>query len=429
MTRSDGNISASWLEMTMCISDAIDLVSPQVVLHHKKVAYIAGAIGEAYGYSSTDIHHLMVAGLLHDSGSLSLTERLDTLSFELDKPHQHAELGYHLLKGSPLLDHVAQTVRFHHVSWEQNHFFSEQKHMEIPLMSHIIHLADRVSILINQQEDALAQKERVTGRILNKKGTMFHPELVEAFREVAEKHFFWLDLKYHELEKVLVNNMRQLGDQTLGLDELLDIAGVVYKLIDFRSRFTSTHSSGVAATAVELSKQIGFSELERQLMRLAGYFHDLGKLAVPAELLNKKGKLTFEEFEVIKKHTYYTYRTLERVEGFETVNLWAALHHERLDGEGYPFHFRRKELMLGSRIMAVADVFTALTEDRPYRQGMPPSKVTKLMNEMAASNQLDPNIVALLLSDYERFAAIREAAQKESRTQFEAFEGGFDGSP
>jgi len=95
-------------------------------------------------------------------------------------------------------------------------------------------------------------------------------------------------------------------------------------------------------------------------MEIAGYFHDLGKLRVPKEILEKPGKLSTEEFNIIKSHTYHTYRILSHIPNFETINWWASFHHERLNGSGYPFRINAFNFPLGSRIMAIADVFTLL---------------------------------------------------------------------
>jgi len=92
--------------------------------------------------------------------------------------------------------------------------------------------------------------------------------------------------------------------------------------------------------------------------------------AIPSEILEKRDKLTEDEWFIMRSHVYYTYQTLEPFEAFGIINSWGALHQERLNGTGYPFGYKEDDLPLGSRIIAVADVFTALTEHRPYRQGM-----------------------------------------------------------
>jgi HD-GYP domain-containing protein (c-di-GMP phosphodiesterase class II) len=151
-------------------------------------------------------------------------------------------------------------------------------------------------------------------------------------------------------------------------------------------------------------------------MKIAAYLHDLGKLAVPPEILNKPDGLSDIEFNTIKKHPFNTYRILERVESLEKINMWASLHHERVDGTGYPFHYKGKNLPVGSRIMAIADVFTALKEDRPYRDGMTREKTLSILEDMAKESALDSDIVLVLKQNYEEINHVRKKVQiKESR--------------
>ena len=151
-----------------------------------------------------------------------------------------------------------------------------------------------------------------------------------------------------------------------------------------------------------MSRLYGFCEYETQSLRIAGNLHDLGKLAVPAGILNKPGALSREEYAVIKSHTYYSYNVISSIKGLTQIAEWASFHHERLDGTGYPFHIMGRRMTIGSRIMAVADIFTALTEARPYRKGMDRAGIGKIMNEMGKNDVVDRKIVSLLFDEYDR---------------------------
>ncbi|MPN20421.1 3'3'-cGAMP-specific phosphodiesterase 1 [bioreactor metagenome] len=194
-------------------------------------------------------------------------------------------------------------------------------------------------------------------------------------------------------------NIDSLGRISLSIDEVINIAEIFAAVIDNTSRFTARHSRSVSIAAQFMAQNKGYSTEEVKMMRVAGLLHDLGKLAVPNEILEKPGKLTADEFTIIKQHPYYTYRILEQIDGFATIAEWAAFHHETPDGAGYPFRIANQSLKLGSRIVAVADVFAALTEDRPYRPQMQWSKVEKIMCSMVANRKLDANIVADLFSN------------------------------
>ena len=162
------------------------------------------------------------------------------------------------------------------------------------------------------------------------------------------------------------------------------------------------------------------------LMEIAGNLHDIGKLAIPNAILNKPGKLTKEEFAVMKSHTYYTYSVIKTIGGLEQIAEWAAFHHERLDGSGYPFHCTADELSTGARILMVADIFTALAEDRPYRKGMSKEGIYQIIKQFSDRRLLDTRIVDLLFENYEEiFSYVNEkqvAAREFYERQFSFFD-------
>ncbi len=406
-------------DIIKCLSMAMDLISPEVVNHHERVAYIAFSIGSELGLSVDEQNDLILAGALHDSGALSLEERLDFLEFETANPHRHAELGYLLLKGFDPLATAARLVRYHHVPWN-NGRGAEFRGDEVSMGSHILHLADRVAVLINNQQEILGQGTLISRRINEQSGRMFMPRLVEVFNGLAAREFFWLDVASNSISSVL-QGMARLKTVKLDMQGLLCLSDLFRQIIDFRSRFTATHSAGVAVCAVALAGLAGFSERECRLMRIAGHLHDLGKLAVPVEILEKQTRLTVEEIKVIKSHTFYTFRILEHIKALDTINAWGSFHHERIDGNGYPFHHKGVDLSLGSRIMAVADVFTAITEDRPYRKGMSRDKTIAVLRHMAEDRALDADIVSLLCRHFDEVNALRKSAQEASVEEYRRF--------
>ncbi|MGE5707688.1 MAG: HD-GYP domain-containing protein [Bacteroidota bacterium] len=409
-------MQVSVFDLALCLSRALDLIDPTLVAHHERVAYISWRIAQEAGLPLEEESRIILAGLLHDSGALSLTERMGSLAFEVDHPQHHAEVGYRLLKdfSHPAFSfqEVAEFVRFHHAPWRE--------HPDVPLGSQILHLADRIAVLIGNQREVLSQAEEIVRRIDQQAGLMFSPDLVAVFHRLALKESFWLYSAQPPLQHLREHREWEVTD----LDGLLGMARLCGKIIDFRSSFTATHSSGVSAVAVAVARYANMSEEECAMMRVAGFLHDLGKLAVPSEILEKPGKLTKEEFEVIRSHTFFTYETLDALPELKTINSWASFHHERLDGRGYPFHHGRRELSLGARIMAVADVFTAITEDRPYRAGMEQDAAVRLLEKMAFDGALDENVVALLASHASEIADLRAEVQTQAESEYRGFERG-----
>lgn len=403
-------------DLITCLSDVIDLVNPDLVNHHQRVAYAAYNIAAQMGLPARQRNELLLAGKLHDIGALASKERAQTMQFELLNPQRHAEMGWLLLRGFEPLTNVAQLIRCHHLRCDTDDIGLVVS-PDIMVGGHILHLADRVAILLRRTGNPLAQKKQICRQIAAQSGGMFLPKAVTAFLKLAEKESFWLDLASPTLGTFL---SRRITLDTLELDlhGLLSLSQVFAKIIDFRSPFTATHSSGVAASAAALASHAGCSERECEMMKVAGYFHDLGKLAVPTEILEKPDRLTPRQQEIVRCHPFFTYRTMENIDGLATINSWGAFHHETLDGKGYPFRLTKRTLPLGSRIMSVADVFTAITEDRPYRAGMSADRAFAVMNTMVANSALDGNVVNLLAKNFDEINSIRIAAQGASVSEY-----------
>jgi HD-GYP domain-containing protein (c-di-GMP phosphodiesterase class II) len=406
-------------DMILCLSNAIDLVSPAVANHHKRVAYIASVLSEEFAVSKDEQTDVMMAGALHDIGALSLRERLDTLNFEITSPHRHGEAGYLLLKTFRPFSRAAALIRYHHVPWNEGRG-AEFRGNRVPTGSHILHLADRVEVLTGRDREVLGEVDGICERIEKESGKLFMPELVEVFLNSASKESFWLDIVFPSINQVLARRARAAAIE-LDTEGLLSLAKLFSQIIDFRSRFTAVHSSGVAATASSLAGFCGFSDEDCCSMSIAGYLHDLGKLSVPAEILESPARLGEEDFRIIKGHTFYTCRILETITDLDVITAWASFHHERLEGKGYPFHYKGKELSFGSRIMSVADVFTAITEDRPYRKGMTQEEAFKVLEEMTEASTLDSGIVSILKQHYDKINATRNTAQAAAYKEYEEY--------
>ncbi len=405
-------ITVSSFDMIMSLSFALDLVDSRIVHHHKRVAYLAATLASALGLDKELEYHVTLAAAVHDIGALSLEEVQRIHDFEGRANGDHAEIGYRLIRDFAPFAKVAPIIRAHHVAWEQDQA-NRLPGDRVPIENHVLHFADRLEVMIDYQREILHQVPEIVALARQHSGTMFMPEVVEAFVKLSEREAFWLDLISPRLDTILHET---LASSTFGfeldLDSLLSISQLFSQIIDFRTPFTATHSSGVAIVAEALAIRMGFSRSEGILMRVAGYLHDLGKLAIASEILNKPGRLTDEEMRIVRKHTYYTYQTLKTIDGLDTINVWASFHHETLDGDGYPFHYDRDSLPLGSRVMSVADIFTALSEDRPYRRGMEKAQVLAILQDMAGRGKIDAAILEVLIADYDAIDGLRRAEQE-----------------
>jgi len=403
------------INLLRALSMALELSTGGLSRHHWRTAMISSRIAEYIGMDDVQQQKLVYAALLHDIGAASSWEEKKKLhNFKVNQDvHFHAEEGYNLLKDSQQLGMLATLIRHHHDCWDGSSP-SGLAGKDIPLASRIINLADRLEVLLRDGVFIFEQRPDILSSIRKLSGSYFDPDLVRALHEFARQESFWLDLVNPHYYNDFFRDIDRYGLMRFTVDDVIHIAEIFATIIDRTSRFTATHSRSVSTMAAFLAEARGYSSAEIKAMRIAGLLHDLGKLAIPNEILEKPAKLTEWEFALVKQHTYYTYRILEQIDGFNLIAEWAAYHHETLDGSGYPFRIGDNSLRLGSRIVAVADVFVALTENRPYRQALSPEKVENIMRGMVANRKLDANIVADLFGNCEEAFALMQAANANS---------------
>lgn len=401
------------------LARTFDLMDPAIADHSTAVAFWAFRLSEELGMPENEQRDLAVAGMLHDIGAFSRHDRIALMQFESDRHSRHAIVGYLLLKDFPPFAGLAPVVRYHHVPWRRGQG-ARHNGEAVPLASHLLHLADRVSVLVPHTHEVLRHVPGILEKVAAGADDVFRPEFVEALRHLGRKDHVWLEAASGDQSRVLRKALAAQARQ-LDLNDLLAFSRLLCRVIDFKSEFTATHTSGLVATSLALSRLLGFSEYECRLMQVAAYLHDLGKLAVPAEILEKPGQLDANEWHVMRSHVYYTYQILDPVDAFRDITAWSALHHERLDGSGYPFGFQADDLPLGARIIAVADVFTGITEDRPYRKGMDETHARGVLVGMAERGELDSTVVRTLLDHFDELTYTRMAAQSNALLEYESF--------
>jgi len=410
------HIETTRSELIEILTVAQDLVNPIIAGHGKRVAFRAALIAEALGYDPQRISTLKIAALLHDIGafSLSLKEKNDLGQFDVLAPEKHCAVGFTLLKQYDPFADIADMVLHHHTFWNYGKrlYFNG---VLIPQESYIIHLADRIDVLLKENDAPLACKDNITGVIFKTTGALFPEEVSAAFQKASQVNTFWLQGQHINASVTPL----QGDDQILSDEELLEFVKILSLTIDYKSPFTSTHSSGVARTAVELGKLAGSDD--ETLLLLCGYLHDLGKLLVPNEILDKQNALTPEDRIVINSHPYYTYQILSQSKQLLKIAEIAANHHEKLDGSGYPSNIKASDLNLSSRVIAVADIFTALTENRPYRDSLNMESVLSIMSKMSYENHIDGKLLTLVTDNYDYLNTMRDAEQTHSRTYYETF--------
>ena len=187
----------------------------------------------------------------------------------------------------------------------------------------------------------------------------------------------------------------------------LSFATALVATLDARDRYTAGHSAAVAIYARDIAERMGLSEEERELVHLCGLVHDVGKIGLPAGLLEKPGALSLEERRQMEQHSAIGEKILRNVEDYAEIAAIVRHHHERVDGNGYPDRLEGDQIPTLARIIAVADAYNAMTSDRPYRDAMP-SRVARLRLAQAVESQFDTTVVAA-------FEAILASATEDYR--------------
>ena len=183
--------------------------------------------------------------------------------------------------------------------------------------------------------------------------------------------------------------------------QILSVACTLVSLVDLRDSYTGGHSTRVAAYTRAIGVRLGLEERNLETVVLAASLHDIGKIGVPDHVLLKRGKLTEEEFEYIRKHSEFGWMVLRNLEGMEEPSLMLLHHHERFGGGGYPGELAGEDIPLGARMIAVADAYDALTTDRPYRQGRTHEEAMEEILKNVGT-QFDPNMVNAFVESFEQ---------------------------
>lgn len=390
-------ISVNLGNLLLSLSGMPDISNNTISQHQHRVAYIALEMANYADLEQEIIENIFTAALLHDIGAVSVEEKVSVHNFKCVNNNIHTIRGQILLDEIPWLKRISKIVRNHHRNWND---WDESIDNPTVFASQIILLADFVERYIDRDKYILHQNIDIIEAIKKLEGTAINKKIVDYFIEISKREDFWLDLVSPRLYLLLLQTGPFINTQ-IEMEDISLISNLYRDLIDFKSRFTATHTSGVSACAVKIAEIFGLTGLEVKAMKIAGNFHDIGKLAIPNSILEKPGKLTQAEFAIMRSHTYYTYNILNSIGGLQRITEWAAFHHEKLNGSGYPFHCSAEEIGTGSRIMTVADIFTAISEDRPYRKGMGRDEIYKIIKSQAEQNLLDKRIVELLFDNYE----------------------------
>lgn len=438
-------------ELLGALSHALDMTEGQPAGHCVRCCWIGVQIGREIGLDETRIWELYYTLLLKDLGCSSNAARIcqlyltDDLTFKHDFKHIDGSLpqalrfvlahtglkaplaerfraiinivqnggklarelietrchrGADIARRMRFSEQVAQGIQHLDEHWDGSGMPAGALGAAIPLYAQIALMAQIADVFYwaNGAEAALRE-------IRNRAGTWFNPALVQVFEQAARRPPFWSMLQSADLQKAIFTLEPAQRAAIVDDDYLDDIAAAFAQVIDSKSPYTSGHSERVTLFADMIAEDMGLSAARRRWLKRAALLHDIGKLGVSNTILDKPGKLDEAEWEAMKMHAAHSETILSRIGAFHDLALVAGAHHERLDGTGYPRGLKGGEIALETRIISTADVFDALTAERPYRAAMPVSKAFAIMAEGLGS-----------ATDPDCFEALRRALARVDAT-------------
>lgn len=377
------------------LSCSLDLVGIDEIKHGKRVAMMAYHIAEELHWPEVERLTILHAGMLHDCGVAKIHEhRQLTESLEWAGAEAHAERGADFLSACPPLAHLAPEIRYHHTRWED--LLQLPLDPRIRLRANLLFLADRIDILqvpYLNSEQILTAAPKIVSRLQSYSGILFAPELLVAFAEIANSQAFWLAMDPDYLDEDLRTLGKSVSPVNLNYASQRELARLFSRVVDAKSPYTEQHSERVALVARQLAGDLGISGAELEQVEIAGLLHDIGKLRVSEDIIEKPGKLTPDERASMQRHSYDTFRILQRVFADTKIPMWAGFHHENLRGEGYPFKSSGVSQDIECRIISVADIFQALAQTRPYRESMQLNDILADLQRRVSAGELDAKVV------------------------------------
>ena len=386
-------------DLLLSFSTAFDFVEKELLgittNHGKRAAYVSSRICRAMGLSEVEIFDMTGCAILHDNALteyLILARPIDLRI--LEQFEIHCLIGERNAKAFPFVGNIDNVILEHHENWNGSGFHGLMGD-EIPVRSAALRLADNMDLELAMGDGRPSLGKDMREHASKYAGSLYSPKAVEALLENLDDTFL-RNLSDDRIDDALREEMSTINVE-LNAGQLLDLCELFAIIIDARSPFTRNHSKGVAQLTRRVSLQFGIDDEHLQELMIAAYLHDLGKLSVPLQLLEKSGPLTSAEFHIMRHHAKVTAQILGDVRGLEHIARWCEALHEKLNGSGYPYGIRGPDLAFESQIIAVCDIYQALTEDRPYRDRLSQAKIFAVLGEMVTQGELNLEIVRTII--------------------------------
>jgi putative nucleotidyltransferase with HDIG domain len=299
------------------------------------------------------------------------------------------ERGAEIARQIGLSEATAQAIHSLDEHWNGGGYPESRRGEEIPILARIMNVSQTLEVFAHRSGSRLAVQT-----VAERSGRWFDPVMVRIVQLLERDQQLWQSLKGTNAREHVLR--MEPGIALPASPERIDsICHAFAQVIDAKSPYTFHHSVGVAEASTAIAEEMCLSPGICTFVRRAALLHDIGKLSVSNAILEKPGKLTSEEWTIMRMHPVYTGTILANIRGFDQLAYVAAAHHERLDGTGYPEGLSAEGMSVPARIIAVADVYQALSEKRPYRESLPIETVFGIMDR-DVPHRLDPECLKAL---------------------------------
>ncbi len=322
-------------------------------------------------------------------GRMALQQRQDAS----ERSQLRSERGIGIVQKLGLSQETVRAINSLDERWDGSGYPERLKGADIPLLGRILGVAQHLDIFASERDRDTAIRE-----LHERSSHWSDPKLVRVVDKLENRNGLWehcLASDGTDIARQLALDLEPAQQHTSTQTDVDRICEAFADVVDAKSPFTYRHSVGVADIATSMATVLQLAPDRVQLVRRAALLHDLGKLAIPNSVLDKPGDLTPEEWDLVVQHPRVTREILNRIESFAELAEIAGAHHEKLDGSGYPDGLTASQLSLEARIVAVADVYQALTEQRPYRTGLTHSEAMKVLHRLAGV-KLDAHCIAAI---------------------------------
>lgn len=397
-------------DMLYALSFALDEVEAEILGvetgHGKRVAYLSLLMGKAAGFHKEELRDFVGCCILHDNALTEFVheellnipeskEMCRQLSGVIDMDDmtgnsRHSVIGEHNICLIPFHTDVKNIILYHHENADGTGAMKKTA-AETGLKTQILHLADMLDMRSNLSTMTEKEFEGLCAWVESQSGRMFSHDSVKLF----QKAISYETILHLQSAGVLVCLQEDLPTDELYYsdEEIHRIAGMFAKIVDYKSEFTQMHSMEVAAKAEQMARYYKFDSEKTIRYFFAGAMHDIGKLVVSNDILEKPGRLTNGETAVMQTHASATYYILNQMKNIPDIIEWASNHHEKLNGTGYSRGLSADDLSFEDRLMACIDIYQALTEKRPYKDGMSHEQTIAIMQDMVRKGEIDGSIV------------------------------------